>query len=101
MSFETVVGKLKGELKDIIENNKEVNEYELIVYKYVFINELKVPLLEDLGMEITQDSFILYIIPDDLKFDCLRKLADAFSEFDVTFMSNPYNLIKLRFRLCG
>ena len=70
------------------------------MYKYIFISELKVPLLEELGIEIRDDSFILYIIPDDLELGFLRKLDDAFDRFKVTFMPNPYNIIKLRFRLC-
>ncbi len=38
MTFEQAVArKLKEELTDIINNGKDVNEYELIVYKYVFI----------------------------------------------------------------
>lgn len=99
MTFNVVAGKLKEELKDILQFKKEVNEYELIVYKYVFITELKIPLHEDLGVEIEEDSFILYIIPDDLEFDLLKKLSDAFTEFKITFMPNSYNLIKLKFSL--
>lgn len=99
MTFEVIASKLQDELIDIIESGKEVNDYEIIVYKYVLISELKIPLFEDLGVEITEDSFILYIIPDDLKFNLLRDLADAFDRFDITFMPNSYNLIKLNFRL--
>lgn len=70
------------------------------MYKYLFISELKVPLQEDLGIEIKEDSFILYIIPDDLKLSLLRKVDEAFDKFDVTFMPNSYNLVKLKFSLC-
>ena len=87
-------------MAEIIRNGLEVNDYLLIMYKYLFIAELKVPLHEDLGVEIGDDSFILYIIPDDLELNILRKLDDAFDRFEATFMPNPYNLIKLRFRLC-
>jgi hypothetical protein len=99
MTFEVIASKLQDELIDIIESGMEVNDYEIIVYKYVFISELKIPLFEDLGVEITEDSFILYIIPDDLKFNLLRDLADAFDRFDITFMPNSYNVVKLKFRL--
>lgn len=99
MTFDTVASKLQDELADIIENAKEVNEYELIVFKYVFISELNIPLLEDLGVEIVDDSFILYVIPDGLELNLLRDLADAFDRFDVTFMPNSYNILKLKFRL--
>ena len=99
MTFDVVAGKLKEELTDILQSKKEVNEYELIVYKYVFISELKIPLHEDLGVEIEDDSFILYIIPDDLEFNLLKDLSEAFSEFRITFMPNSYNLIKLKFSL--
>ena len=91
--------KIQNELIDIINSNKELNDYELIVYKYVFISELEIPLLDDFGIEITEDSFILYIIPDDLKFSLLRKLDDAFNKFELSFMPNPYNVIKLKFML--
>lgn len=91
--------KIQNELIDIINSNKELNDYELIVYKYVFITELKIPLLDDFGIEITEDSFILYIIPDDMKFSLLRKLDDAFNKFELSFMPNPYNVIKLKFML--
>jgi hypothetical protein len=84
---------------EIIKDNKEVNDYELIVYKYVFISELKIPLFEELGVEVTEDSFILYIIPDDLEFEVIRRLDDAFDLFKLTFMPNDYNLIKIKFEL--
>lgn len=97
-TFDVVARKLQSEFADIIENNKEVNDYELIVYKYMFISELEIPLFEDLGVKIDEDSFILYIIPDDLEFGLLRKLDDNFDKFEVSFMPNSYNLIKLRFK---
>jgi hypothetical protein len=78
-----------------------VNEYELIVYKYVFISELKIPLLEDLGVEIDDNSFILYIIPDDLKFETLKRIDDIFDKFELIFMPNQYNLLKLKFLIKG
>ena len=65
----------------------------------MFISELKIPLLEDLGVEITENSFILYIIPDGLELDILRKLDDVFDKFKVSFMPNDYNILKLRFLL--
>lgn len=86
-------------MADIIINNVEVNDYLLVMYKYIFISEMKVPLQEDLGVQISDDSFILYIIPDDLELSLLRKLDDVFDRFDATFMPNPYNLIKLKFAL--
>ena len=55
--------------------------------------------MEDIGIEICEDSFVLYIIPDDLEFELLRKLVDAFDRFKVTFMANRYNILKLRFKL--
>ena len=75
----------------------DINDYQLIVYKYVFISELNVPLLEDWGIEICDDSFIVYIIPDDLEFGLLRKLDDAFDKFELMFMPNSYGVIKLKF----
>lgn len=78
-----------------------MNEYELIVYKYVFISELKIPLLEDLGVEIDDNSFILYIIPDDLKFETLKRIDDIFDKFELIFMPNQYNLLKLKFLIKG
>ncbi|MBE6501022.1 MAG: hypothetical protein E7Z79_01115 [Methanobrevibacter thaueri] len=99
MTFERIASKLQEELIEIIKSNKELNDYEIIVYKYVFISELGIPLLEDLGVEITEDSFILYIIPDDLEFDLLRNLDDAFDRFEITFLPNSYNILKLKFKL--
>ena len=98
-TFEAIAGKIQDELADIIRNEKPINDYELIVYKYLFISELKIPLLEDLGIEITEDSFILYIIPDGLEFSLLRKLDDNFNRFNLCFMPNSYNLLKLKFIL--
>lgn len=100
MTFEAVAVKIQDELADIIKNKKELNEYELIVYKYVFISELEIPLLEDLGVEITEDSFILYVVPDDLEFEMLRKLDDNFNKFKISFLPNSYNILKLKFKLC-
>ena len=91
---------MQDELAGIIENNIEVNDYQLIMYKYIFTSELKIPLLDDLGVEIAEDSFILYIIPDDLELSVLRKLDDVFDKFKVSFMPNPYNILKLKFALC-
>lgn len=99
MTFKAVSSKLQDELVDILKSEKEVNDYELIVYKYVFISELGIPLFEDLGVEINEDSFVLYIIPDDLQFAQLRDLDDAFDKFTLTFLPNSYNLLKLNFRL--
>lgn len=99
-TFDKIASKLQDELAGIIENNIEVNDYLLIMYKYLFISELKVPLFEDIGVEIIEGSFILYIIPDDLELDVLRKLDDAFDRFKAIFMPNPYNVIKLKFSLC-
>ena len=99
-NFEAIATKLQDELADILKNNKEVNDYELIVYKYVFISELRIPLLEDLGIEIDEDYFALYIIPDDLEFSMLRRLDDVFDKFEISFMPNEFNIIKLKFLLC-
>jgi len=99
MTFKAVSSKLQDELVDILKSEKAVNDYELIVYKYVFISELGIPLFEDLGVEINEDSFVLYIIPDDLQFAQLRDLDDAFDKFTLTFLPNSYNLLKLNFRL--
>lgn len=100
-TFDVIAQKIQWELIDIIQSNKEVNDYELIVYKYVFISELKIPLFEDLGVEITDDAFILYVIPDDLKFSCLRQLDDVFDKFEMSFMANEFNLLKIKFLFNG
>ncbi len=99
MTFKAIASKLQDELLEIIESAKAVNEYELIVYKYVFISELKIPVHEELGVEITEDSFILYVIPDDLELKTLRKLDDAFDKFKITFLPNSYNILKLNFKI--
>ena len=99
MTFKQIASKIQDELADIILKRKELNEYELIVYKYVFITELGIPLHDELGIEIEEDSFILYIIPDDLKFSLLRALDDEFDRFEITFMANSYGLVKLNFKL--
>lgn len=99
MSFHDIASKLQDELAEIIESHKEINQYELIVYKFVFISELKIPVHEELGVEITEDSFVIYVIPDDLEFGLLRDLDDAFDKFTITFLPNSYNLLKLNFKL--
>jgi len=98
MTFKAIASKLQEELIGVIES-QEINDYELIVFKYVFISELKIPVHEELGVKITEDSFILYIIPDDLEFSMLRKLDDAFDRFSITFLPNSYNILKLKFKL--
>lgn len=99
MTFKAIASKLQDELVDIIKSKKEVNDYELIVYKYLFISELNIPIFEELGVEITEDSFILYVIPDDLEFSLLRDLDDSFDKFTITFLPNSYNILKLNFKL--
>lgn len=101
ITFEQLASKLQDELVDIIVNDKDVNEYGLIVYKYVFSSELGVPIFDELNFEINGDSFLIYIIPDDLELDFLRKLDDAFDKFKVTFAPNSYNLIRLKFSYIG
>lgn len=101
ITFDAIASKLQDELADIIINGTEVNDYELIVYKYVFISELEIPVVEDLGFEISEDSFRLFIIPDDLEFSLLRKLDDAFDRFQLSFMPNSYDVIKLKFTYVG
>ena len=99
MTFKAIASKLQDELVDIIKSKKEINDYELIVYKYLFISELNIPIFEELGVEITEDSFILYVIPDDLEFNLLRDLDDSFDKFTITFLPNSYNILKLNFKL--
>lgn len=99
MSFHDIASKLQDELAEIIESQKEINQYELIVYKFVFISELKIPVHEELGVEITEDSFVIYVIPDELEFSLLRDLDDAFDKFTITFLPNSYNILKLKFKL--
>lgn len=101
ITFEQMASKLQEELVDIIVNDKKVDDYELIVYKYVFSSELGVPIFDDLNFEISGDSFFIHIIPDNLELDFLRKLDDAFDKFKVTFVANPYNIIKLKFSYIG
>ena len=98
-TFDVVASKLQDELIDVISNDNQVNDYELIVYKYVFISELNIPVVEDLGIEILEDAFIMYLIPDGLKFSLLVKLDDAFDKFELEFMPNSYGVIKLKFLL--
>lgn len=98
-TFEAIAFKLQEELMEIIKNDEDVNEYQLITFKYIFISELKIPLLEDLGIEINENSFSLYIIPDDLKLNVLTKLDNVFDKFQVSFKPNSYNLLKLNFKL--
>ena len=98
-TFDVVASKLQDELIDIISNDNQVNDYELIVYKYVFISELNIPVVEDLGIEILEDAFVMYLIPDGLKFSLLAKLDDAFDKFELEFMPNSYGVIKLKFLL--
>lgn len=95
-----IASKLQEELTDIVLKNREVNDYELIVYKYIFISELKIPLFEDFGFEIVDDGFVLYIIPDDLKFSVLRRLDDEFDKFELVFEPNQ-DLLKLKFLMQG
>lgn len=99
MTFKAIASKLQDELVDIIKSKKEINDYELIVYKYLFISEMNIPIFEELGVEITEDSFILYVIPDDLEFNLLRDLDDSFDKFTITFLPNSYNILKLNFKL--
>ena len=98
--FRRIASKLQEELAEIIETNKQVNDYELIVYRYMFSAELEIPLLEDLAIEMDEESFSIHVIPDNLSFDKLRLLDDAFDKFELIFVVNPYNVIKLKFLLC-
>ncbi len=98
MTFNEIAAKLQEELIAIIKS-QNVNEYELIVFKYLFISELKIPVHEELGVRITEDSFIIHVIPDNLELALLKDLDDAFDKFRVTFLPNSYNILKLNFKL--
>ncbi|MDO5859768.1 hypothetical protein [Methanobrevibacter sp.] len=95
--FRKVALKVQDEMVQIIGNNRQVNDYELIVYKYVFSKELEIPLIDDLAIEVADDGFILYILPDNLPFNKLRMLDDVFEKFEIEFMPNSYNVLKLKF----
>lgn len=97
MTFDVIASKIQDELAEIISNGDEVNDYGLIVYKYVFISELKIPVHEDLGIKIKENSFVLHIIPDDLEFELLENLVNVFDKFKAKFKANDYNIIKLEF----
>lgn len=101
ITFEKIASKLQDELIESIADNRQLNDYELIVYKYVFSSELGVPIVDDLNFEIKENSFFINVIPDDLELDLLRKLDDVFDKFKVTFAPNPYNVIKLKFSYVG
>jgi len=98
MTFNEIAAKLQEELIAIIKS-QNVNEYELIVFKYLFISELKIPVHDELGVRITEDSFIIHVIPDNLELALLKDLDDAFDKFRVTFLPNSYNILKLNFKL--
>lgn len=97
MTFDVIASKIQDELAEIISNGDEVNDYGLIVYKYVFISELKIQVHEDLGIKIKENSFVLHIIPDDLEFELLENLVNVFDKFKAKFKANDYNIIKLEF----
>ena len=99
MTFKAIANKLQDELAELIRNDAEVNDYGLIVYKYLFITELGIPVHEELGIEVTESSFVLHIIPDDLEFAVLENLVDSFDKFEAMFKANSYNIIKLEFVL--
>ncbi|WP_295609263.1 hypothetical protein [uncultured Methanobrevibacter sp.] len=52
-----------------------------------------------MDIEISDDGFNLHVIPDNLEFDLLRRLDDEFDRFELKFMPNEYNIIKLKFLL--
>ena len=99
MTFNRVALKLQDELAQVIKSKKQANEYELIVYKYVFITELEIPVHDEFELEITDDSFSLHLNPDGLKLSLLEELDKAFDRFTITFMPNSYGLLKLNFKL--
>ncbi|WP_405308920.1 hypothetical protein [Methanobrevibacter sp.] len=53
-----------------------------------------------MNFEIVDDGFVVHIIPDNLKFDLLVRLNMVFDKFEITFMPNSYNVLKLKFVLC-
>ena len=94
-TFEMMASKLQDELLEIIENHYELNDYELIMYKYVFTSQLN--LNEVRLFEIDEDSFTLTIVPENLEFKYLRQVDDAFDKFELILL--PDQFVKIKFRV--
>lgn len=96
-----IVSKLQKDLLEIIQNNYDTNEYELLVYKYVFSNELNILLSYDEPfLEINEDSFDLYVIPDNLSLNHLRLIDDLFDKFELTLQTDERpNILKIKFEV--
>lgn len=86
--------QLQKELIDVVRFDVEVDDYKVILYNYLFTQELDFPVLH---FEKEDDSFILHVLPDDLQVRQLRLIDDAFDEFELVFMPVCENLMRLKF----
>ena len=83
---------------DVIDKDIEIDDYKIILYNHLFTHELDLPVLH---FEKDENSFVIYILPDDLELKHLRLIDDAFDEFELVFMPIQNKLIRLKFILKG
>lgn len=79
----------------MIQSGRGIDDYEIILYTHLFTHELDFP---SLHIEIKEDSFILHVLPDDLKVSHLKIIDDLFDKFELVFLKNSRkNLLRIKF----
>ena len=98
-TFSQVAETLQNELIDLVKIGNKLDDYQIILYNYLFTKELDFPTLH---IEIKENHFILYVVPDDLSVKHLRLIDDTFDKFELTFLENSQeNSIRLKFTYKG
>lgn len=86
---------MQKELSALVKTGDDLDDYQVILYNYLFTTELSFPIMH---IEIKENSFILHVVPDDLKVKQIRLIDDAFDKFELVFLSNsPEKLMRLKF----
>lgn len=85
--------QLQKELIEVVKFDVEVDDYKVILYNYLFTQELDFPVLH---FEKEENSFIIHVLPDDLEVKHLRLIDDAFDEFELVFLPVFENLIRIK-----
>ena len=95
-TFIQVANQLQKDLIDIIEEDIELDDYKVILYNYLFTKELDFPVLH---IERDNNYFIIHVLPDDLSISDLASINEVFDRFNIMFLPNSENLIRLKFIL--
>ena len=83
---------------EVIKTDADIDDIKEVLYNHLFTHELDLPVLH---FEKDDNSFILEVLPDDLKLNHLTEIDEIFDKFEIVFMPSKDTMIRLKFILKG